>query len=218
MSSKPVLGYWDIRGLAQPIRLLLAYLDVDYEDKRYQLGANFDRSAWLTEKFNLGLDFPNLPYYIDGNVKLSQTLAILRYIGRKYKLTGANEPEELRVSLVEQQVVDGNQSLSRVAYDPNADKLKPDFLKTLPDSVKQLSHFLGNSPFVAGTSITYVDFWLYEYLVKLSVLVPEVFGQFDNLKKFVERIESLPRVSVYIKAQQPKLFNGPMAKWNGQYA
>lgn len=80
MSSKPVVGYWDIRGLAEYIRLLLAYAGVDFEDKRYKYGEGPSleslRGEWLKEKFNLGLDFPNLPYYIDSDVKLSQ----VRYI------------------------------------------------------------------------------------------------------------------------------------------
>lgn len=36
-SKKPVLGYWKIRGLAAPIRYLLEYLKVEYEDKQYEL-------------------------------------------------------------------------------------------------------------------------------------------------------------------------------------
>merc|ERR1712071_640098 len=36
--SLPVLAYWDIRGLAQPIRLLLAYTETKYEDKYYVCG------------------------------------------------------------------------------------------------------------------------------------------------------------------------------------
>lgn len=39
---------------------MLHYLNVDFEDKRYVPGPNFDRSAWLKEKFTLGLDFPNV--------------------------------------------------------------------------------------------------------------------------------------------------------------
>ena len=35
MDQRPVLGYWGIKGLAQPIRILLKYLGVDYEDKVY---------------------------------------------------------------------------------------------------------------------------------------------------------------------------------------
>jgi hypothetical protein len=55
--------------LGQPIRLLLAYTDTDYEERIYEIGPapDFDKSDWLRVKFNIGLDFPNLPYYIDGN-------------------------------------------------------------------------------------------------------------------------------------------------------
>ena len=36
---RPVLGYWNTRALAEPIRLLLHYAGVSFEDKRYELGA-----------------------------------------------------------------------------------------------------------------------------------------------------------------------------------
>ena len=35
MTESPELGYWAIRGLAQPCRLLLAYTGTDFVDKRY---------------------------------------------------------------------------------------------------------------------------------------------------------------------------------------
>ena len=78
--SKPVLCYWDIRGLAQPVRLLLAYTGTEYEDKLLSCGPapDYDKSCWFDNKFSFGLDFPNLPYYIDGDVKLTQSNAILR--------------------------------------------------------------------------------------------------------------------------------------------
>ena len=46
----------------QPIRLLLAYAGVEHEDKRYNFGPapDYDSSEWLKDKFNLGLDFPNV--------------------------------------------------------------------------------------------------------------------------------------------------------------
>ena len=52
----PVLGYWKIRGLAQPIRLLLGYAEAEFEDKIYECGdgPEFNRECWLKEKFTLG--------------------------------------------------------------------------------------------------------------------------------------------------------------------
>jgi glutathione S-transferase len=77
MSNVPTLGYWNVRGLAQPIRYLLKYKGIQFNDKRYGSGADSSipdlesvRKIWNQDKFNLGLDFPNLPFYIDGDVKV----------------------------------------------------------------------------------------------------------------------------------------------------
>ena len=40
-----------------------------------------------------GLEFPNLPYYIDGDVKLTQSSAILRHIAREHGLMGKTGKE-----------------------------------------------------------------------------------------------------------------------------
>ena len=84
MESVPILGYWDTRGLTEPIRYMLKYAGVQFIDKRYKFGevsSNIDmtnakdmeklRTYWAKDKPNLGLDFPNLPYYIDKDIKVS---------------------------------------------------------------------------------------------------------------------------------------------------
>ena len=74
-TTKPQLGYWKIRGLAQGIRYQLAYLGVDYTDKKYSYGPapEFSREEWTSEKPTLGLPFTNLPYFIDGDAKVTET-------------------------------------------------------------------------------------------------------------------------------------------------
>lgn len=47
-----------------------------------------------------------MPYYIDENVKLSQTFTILKYLGRKHNLAPRNEEEEIRVDLIEAEAMD----------------------------------------------------------------------------------------------------------------
>ena len=86
MDSKPTLGYWNIRGLAHGIRFVLTYSKVDFNDKRYDYGPapEFHRDSWNNEKFTLGLPFPNLPYFIDGEAKITETLAIYKYICHKF--------------------------------------------------------------------------------------------------------------------------------------
>lgn len=75
MSSPLKLGYWNIRGYAEAIRNLLRYAQVPFEDVRYEFGTGDafpTRDLWFAEKFTLGLDFPNVPYLIDGDFKISQ--------------------------------------------------------------------------------------------------------------------------------------------------
>jgi glutathione S-transferase len=84
MSNVPTLGYWNARGLTEPIRYLLKYAGVQFNDKRYEFGEGSTvqeidklRKNWYPDKFNLGLDFPNLPFYIDGDVKVRLYLNVL---------------------------------------------------------------------------------------------------------------------------------------------
>jgi len=64
--------------------LLLAYSGVEFEDVRYT-----EREKWVNEdKVNLGLDFPNVPYLIDGIYSITESTAIQRYI---IKLWGKTE-------------------------------------------------------------------------------------------------------------------------------
>jgi len=214
------LGYWDIRGLAQPIRLLLAYKNATYEDKLYSCGPppDFDKSGWLKEKFTLGLDFPNLPYYIDGDVKITQNLAILRYLGRKYNLVGSTEEEERRVDQSEQQVTDFRMGWVRLCYNPAFETEKVEYLKNLPGLLKGFSDWLGDRKYFAGSHVTYVDFIFYEIFSQHLVFSKESFADFKNLTGFVERIESCPDLSAYLKSDKciKWPFNGDMASFGSR--
>ena len=64
-----------------PTRYLLEYANVDYCEKQYVP----DSGEWLASKSQMNLDFPNLPYLIDGDFKLTETIAIQMYIAQKWK-------------------------------------------------------------------------------------------------------------------------------------
>lgn len=80
---KPKIGYWNVRGKGAQIKHILAYVGVDYDLKEYSCGEapEYSRSEWLDDKFNQGLDFPNLPYFDDGQgFKLTESKAIMKFI------------------------------------------------------------------------------------------------------------------------------------------
>ncbi|XP_005338155.2 glutathione S-transferase Mu 1 [Ictidomys tridecemlineatus] len=214
------LGYWNIRGLAHPIRLLLEYTDSSYEEKKYTMGdaPDYDRSQWLNEKFKLGLDFPNLPYLIDGPHKITQSNAILRYLARKHNLCGETEEEKIRVDILENQVVDVRMHFIMLCYNPDFEKKKPEYLETLPEKMKLFSQFLGKRPWFAGDKITYVDFITYDVLDQHRVFEPKCLEAFPNLKDFMSRFEGLKKISAYMKSNRflPTPLYSKMATWGNK--
>uniref|UniRef100_K9IYW7 Glutathione S-transferase n=1 Tax=Desmodus rotundus TaxID=9430 RepID=K9IYW7_DESRO len=198
------LGYWDVRGLAHSIRLLLEYTDSNYQEKKYTLGdaPDFDKSQWLSEKFKLGLDFPNLPYLIDGAHKVTQSNAILRYIARKHNLCGETEEEKIRMDILENEIMDIRMYNIRICYSPDFEKLKPEFLKVLPEKLKQFSQFLGKRSWFVGDKLTYVDFLAYDILDVLRMFQPTCLDEFANLKDFLVRFEGLKKISAYMKSSR----------------
>uniref|UniRef100_A0AC11B553 Uncharacterized protein n=1 Tax=Ovis aries TaxID=9940 RepID=A0AC11B553_SHEEP len=185
------LGYWDLRGLAHSIRLLLEYTDSNYEEKKYTMGdaPDYDRSQWLNEKFKLGLDFPNLPYLIDGAHKLTQSKAILRYIARKHNMCGETEEEKIRVDVLENQATDTVNDFIMLCYNPEFEKLKPQYLMEIPGKMKLYSEFLGKRPWFAGDKLTFVDFLVYDVLDVHRIFEPTCLDAFPNLKDFISRFE-----------------------------
>lgn len=208
--------------MATPIRLVLEHAGVEYEEKLYKTGPppDFDRQDWLNDKFNLGLDFPNLPYWIDGDVKLTQSMVILRHLARQHGLDGKTEADKARADLVAAQVFDYHMEYARVVYNPSFLDLKDNFVKTLPDKMQKFSDFLGDRKFVVGDYLTWADFVLFEHLEFQSNMVPDLLKDHPNLSEFHQRISSLESVQKYFNS--PKAikfpFNGAPAYFGGQYS
>ena len=161
--KKPVLGYWDIRGVASQIRYELVYLSVDFEETRYPIGEapGFDRSSWLSKKDSLGLVFPNLPYFIDGASRLSDVKAIMKLIACKYgpALLGDTAQRQGEVEMVAQVVSDIKAAVTMPCY-TSGDRVA--ITMDLLERVKPIVVYLGSKHFLCGDQVTYPDFILFE--------------------------------------------------------
>uniref|UniRef100_A0A2J8UMF4 Glutathione S-transferase n=1 Tax=Pongo abelii TaxID=9601 RepID=A0A2J8UMF4_PONAB len=155
----------------------------------YSWTPDYDRSQWLDVKFKLDLDFPNLPYLLDGKNKITQSNAILRYIARKHNMCGETEEEKIRVDIIENQVMDFRTQLIRLCYSSDHEKLKPQYLEELPGQLKQFSMFLGKFSWFAGEKLTFVDFLTYDILDQNRIFDPKCLDEFPNLKAFMCRFE-----------------------------
>uniref|UniRef100_A0A8C6HJP5 Glutathione S-transferase n=1 Tax=Mus spicilegus TaxID=10103 RepID=A0A8C6HJP5_MUSSI len=143
-----------------------------------------------------------LPYLIDGSHKVTQSNAILRYLGRKHNLCGETEEERIRVDILEKQVMDTRIQMGMLCYSADFEKRKPEFLKGLPDQLKLYSEFLGKQPWFAGNKITFADFLVYDVLDQHRMFEPKCLDAFPNLKDFVARFEGLRKISAYMKTSR----------------
>jgi len=221
----PVLGYWKIRGLAQPIRLLLGYAEAEFEDKIYECtdGPEFNRECWLKEKFTLGLDFPNLPYYMDGDVKLTQSNAIMRHLARKHDLLGKTDKEKDRCDQVAEQLCDFRTNFVKMCYAVYSGidfAVKgPVYAENISKALKPFEDFLGDNKWMAGDNLTWADFIIWEMLEQHEMFKPGCLADLPKLAAYHKRFKEEPKIKKFMES--PKYFQGPcnnkMASWGGSY-
>ncbi|CAL1275163.1 unnamed protein product [Larinioides sclopetarius] len=184
--------------MAEPIRCLLHYKKVDFENKQYAFGTE----EWQKEEFEL--DFPHLPYYIDGDVKLTQSIAILRYLARKYELDGKNDHERYKIFMVEQQSVDFCMSLRCVVMCNDYEIIKKEFLENIPAHFKYFEEFLRDKEFLIGKDITYVDFMVFESLDFYTTFHGTALDEFPLLKAYLDKMKNLSELQLYLKSSKRK--------------
>lgn len=216
MEDKLTIGYWGIQGAAQPTRYVLELLEIPYEDKQYT-----DRETWGKDKFNLGLAFPNLPYLIDGNVKLTESSALLQYVpikGKRSDLLGGNEEDKIQVHQLLGVLGDIRTALFETMWTPKDQfdtKKASAFKDTVQPKLGLLSKYLGSKEWLTG-HITVADVVLF-YIT--DIITRWDAGQLDdhkNIKEHHERFASISQIKKYRESERfPKLIMPPIATWSG---
>ncbi len=124
----PILGYWHIRGLIELAKLIMEYAGKPYQMEYYKQGPGpeWSRKAWLDKKFTLGFDFPNLPYLVDGEIQVTESMNIYLYLIHKYvpALLGKTQAHKAKV-LEGLCVLKGiKDAITMPCYNPDSSKAK----------------------------------------------------------------------------------------------
>jgi len=215
----PTLGYWSIRGLAEPIRYLLHFTDTSYEEKQYDIlgeSPSYSKKQWYPDRDSLGLEFPNLPYLVDGPLKITESWAILRHIGRATSLAGGDEQEWTRLDMAQGVLTDMTRAFGDLCYSPQFASLKESYLESFEEvKMKRLTQLLSRGAFILGDKISFADFVLFELLEQHLALEGNCLNKFSVLKAFHERVNSLPAIRKYMSSpgrhKIEEKFNGKMA-------
>ena len=176
-SDAPIeIHYWKIRGLLEPIKTLCEYLHVDYNLKYKE-----DRNAWLEESKKLresGFQYPNLPYINDNSFLVSETMAILIHIAKKFnsKLT-FNDDEVVEFFQKWGVVSDFKGFVTRPCY-TSADKedLKQNLSGNIRihNKIETLASILTKQNYIMNKGITVIDFFLAEAVEMCLIMEKEL--------------------------------------------
>ena len=220
--SKALLGYWDLRGLAEPIRLMLEYCKIPYEQKLYVCGdgPEFSRAEWVDVKYEVPLQFPNLPYFRDENgMYLTESWAIMQHIARKHKLIPQDKKSAVLCDQLQGVVQDFRKSFTHMCYSSDFEKTREEFLIQLPKKMKRFNEYLTKHAYLAGNNLSYVDFAFVEIVDQVQMFNKNLFidDQYCAVKKYLNKIMNLPNIKLYRASSRFKKFpcNNKRAKWGG---
>ena len=217
-SGKVKIGYWKIRGLISPVRYLLEYLGVEYEDVQYEQGdgPEFSRDAWLSVKQSLGLDFPNIPYLFHKDVHITESQAILRYIANEFapaSFSGKDSRDKAYVDMIFSVVGDIKSAVTMSFYTGDPDTIK----RAQDERWPAVEKYLGDKAFFAGDYVTFVDFFVWEQIELFEWFSKgEFMKQYPKLAAYHARVAALPKFAEYIKSDRfmKRPFNNKVAKIN----
>ncbi|GBP56318.1 Glutathione S-transferase 2 [Eumeta japonica] len=194
---KYVYRYFPIKALGEGPRLLLSYGKEEFEDIRV------NPDEWVTYKpKTLFGQMPTLE--IDGK-QYAQSLAISRYLGRKYGISGATPEEDLLIDQIVDFVNDIRAKAAIVHYEQDEalkEKKHKDFSVNLyPALLEKLDSIIAdNNGHVALGKLTWGDFVLTGMLdyVKVMMRMPDLEEKYVNIKKVADNVVAIPQVKAYV--------------------
>jgi glutathione S-transferase len=207
-------GYWGIKGVAEPIRWLIAHLGLAVKEWNPA-----SPEEWGTRKATTG-PFPNLPFFFDGDFALTESGAIPVYLihkAGKTDLLGKTLQDQARVRQIDGVLADIRQSFFKVLFAPGDHKENIgkaiEAGSAIANKVDQLAAFLGDKPFFLGY-LTWADFQ-FAYLSQMAGAVAHSLGlkcpvaAHENLKTLIKAIVALPGVAERFNASKPVPFMPP---------
>jgi glutathione S-transferase len=211
--STPLLTYFDIRGRAEVIRLILEEVGAPYRERRVQ------EQEWPAVKPTM--PFGQMPLYQEGALVIPQSHAIYRHLARKYGLYGQDERERVRCDIVEEVFVDAQNVLGGFYWNRRFAEQRAEFERSrLPELLARLERLLAENEdgrgFWVGRGLTYVDFCAWHFLDSVRPFSQATLERFQLLYAFKQRIEARPRVAAYLASERrPGTLTVSMAPFGG---
>ena len=209
----PHITYFDVRGRAEVIRLILEDTGTAYTERRVTV------AEWPELKPTLA--FGQLPLYEEGDLLLNQSHAIYRHLARKHDLYGDSDLDKLRCDIVQETFVDAQTAIGGLFWRPDFEAVRDDFeANDLPQLLERLQKLLLNNTasnsYWVGNRISYADFIAWHTLDYVRPFSQKTLNQFPALCEFKALFESRPRIADYLGSERrPKTLTVSLCPFGG---
>merc|ERR1712170_240812 len=176
MAPKIKVTYFNLRGRAEPVRLLLAYGGLEYEDCRLAPSWE-DPKPWMALK-------PKTPYgglpLLEWNGEvLAQSIAVTRFVAREVGLAGRNSLECAQADEVVDAFADLTEAMARAFVSKDDAQMKKYF---------------------AGNALTWADIIAFNFCSGLPD--QSALSNFPKIKNLVDRVGAIPNIKTWV-AKRP---------------
>lgn len=183
-----------MRGRAEIIRYIFAYLDIKYEDHR------IEQADWPEVKSTL--PFGKIPILEVDGFNLHQSLAIARYLAKNTEL------EQCQVDAIVDTLDD---FMSRFPWAEKKQDIKNQMFNELltydgPHLLQDLDAYLGEKEWLVGNSVTWADFYWEICSTTLLVFKPDLLDIHPRLVTLRKKVQAIPAIADWIQRRpQTKL-------------
>eukprot|EP00276_Gloeochaete_wittrockiana_P010385 CAMPEP_0184652400 /NCGR_PEP_ID=MMETSP0308-20130426/10088_1 /TAXON_ID=38269 /ORGANISM="Gloeochaete witrockiana, Strain SAG 46.84" /LENGTH=199 /DNA_ID=CAMNT_0027087243 /DNA_START=56 /DNA_END=655 /DNA_ORIENTATION=+ len=196
MAAAPKLYYWGIKARGQLPVILAAFAQqpLDWEK-------NPDWPGLKAET-----NFGQLPYLVDNGLKINQSMAIARYLSRKYGLQGDSDADFAISEQLIEETVDIFTAVAKANYSPEKAAAYTAVFET--DVPKHFGFLEALLPSASGfaSKITTGDLAVFSVINILLDLEPTVVDNFPKLKAFYAGLSENAGIKSYLDQNIPAYF------------
>jgi len=214
--GKVEMGYWAIRGLGAPLRMMLEYSGIEYSDFQVdEPGQWFGAKKEEVKKLN---PLANLPFLIDGDTCVCQTDAIFLYLGDRASLNGKTTADRLMTVQFLCEVYDLRNRMIELVYPFKEvcrdqgeydEKMKKHISEGFKGNFAKFEECV-QGPYLLGAEMSTADFHLFEMLDQHEILARKLdagspLADFPKLTAMHAAVKADDKLKKYFESPKYKL-------------
>ena len=198
-----MLHYFQGKGLAQQIRLMLWEAGVQYEERYVDTKEKLEAL-----RTNNDLLFQQLPLLEIDGLKLVQSGAIVRYIARKYNMYGKSAADYVHCDMLADGIKDMLSKLAGYPFQTDKEAFKAQIKPLLPTYLNCFTNYLSRNNnqemkgFLLGDILTFADITLFDVLERIAEIFPDLMSEYPYIRSFHARMLSRDSIKKFYSSGQ----------------